>query len=295
VSTVFRVTQSTLTRAAHSNLQTSLSRLQTLEEQLSSGRSISKPSDSPSQATAALSFQADIRRSTQLLRNAEDAKGWLGTADTTLLSGLDVLHRARELLQSGVNGAMDAAGRGALADEVDQLREQMLSLANTTYLGRPIFAGTSSSPAAYDASGTYLGDAGTVDRSVTSNVSVTVNTTGPQAFGPPGADVFTVLAAIASDLRSNPGNLGADQAALDSAFGRMNDALAVVGAKYNHVEAMAAKVDASILDSTNGLAEVSSIDLPATIVQLQMQQVAYQAALSATAKAIQPSLVDFLR
>ena len=49
------------------------------------------------------------------------------------------------------------------------------------------------------------------------------------------------------------------------------------------------------LDATNGLAEVESIDLPATIVKLQMQEVAYQSALQATARMIQPSLVDFLR
>lgn len=43
------------------------------------------------------------------------------------------------------------------------------------------------------------------------------------------------------------------------------------------------------------LAQVENIDLPKTIVELQMQQVAYQAALGATAKVIQPTLLDFLR
>ena len=43
------------------------------------------------------------------------------------------------------------------------------------------------------------------------------------------------------------------------------------------------------------LASVEEIDLPRTIMELNMTQTGYQAALSATAKAIQPSLVDFLR
>ena len=190
---------------------------------------------------------------------------------------------------------MDANARGALANEIDQLREQALSLANTTYLGRPIFAGVANVTQPFDAAGNYLGGAGTVDRTVAPNVSVTVNSTGPQVFGPAGADLFTVLSTIATDLRTNPANLGADQTNLDAAFVRMNDSLAGVGSRYNQVEVMAAKVEAAQVDSTNSLAEVESIDLPATIVNLQMQQVAYQAALSATAKVIQPSLVDFLR
>ncbi len=291
----FRITQRTISFSVGANLQSNLTKMQKLQEELSSGKSVSKPSDSPTDAVSALRYRADIRRGNQLKRNSDDAKGWLGQADTALTSGLDLINRVRTLLQQGVNGSMDPNARAALANEVDQLREQALSLANTTYLNRPIFAGAANVTQAYDSSGNYLGDGTAVDRNVAPNVSVTVNMTGTQAFGPAGGDLFSVLSTISSDLRTNPGNLATDQTNLDSAFSRMNNALATVGARYNQVEAMASQVDSSITDSTNGLAEVESIDLPATIVQLQMQQTAYQAALSATAKVIQPSLVDFLR
>jgi flagellar hook-associated protein 3 FlgL len=43
------------------------------------------------------------------------------------------------------------------------------------------------------------------------------------------------------------------------------------------------------------LSEVQSVDLPKTIMELQLQEVAYQSALAATSRTIQPSLMDFLR
>jgi flagellar hook-associated protein 3 FlgL len=65
--------------------------------------------------------------------------------------------------------------------------------------------------------------------------------------------------------------------------------------RFRQVETIRDRVDALALDQQNGLAEVESIDLPATIVEIQLQEVGYQAALSATARVLQPSLVDFLR
>jgi flagellar hook-associated protein 3 FlgL len=75
----------------------------------------------------------------------------------------------------------------------------------------------------------------------------------------------------------------------------MSNAVAAIGARTNQVTSTRDRVESSKVMSTNGLAQVESIDLPATITQLSLQQVAYQAALGATARVIQPSLVDFLR
>jgi flagellar hook-associated protein 3 FlgL len=68
-----------------------------------------------------------------------------------------------------------------------------------------------------------------------------------------------------------------------------------VGARSNRVSQLRQGADDQILTLRSSLSGVENIDLPKTITELQMQQVAYEAALGATAKAIQPSLLDFLR
>ena len=58
---------------------------------------------------------------------------------------------------------------------------------------------------------------------------------------------------------------------------------------------MKSAAEGSLVSLANSLSEVEDIDLPKTIVDLQLQEVAYKAALGATARVVQPSLLDFLR
>jgi flagellar hook-associated protein 3 FlgL len=296
MSSAFRITQRSLSTSTLAGLQANLARLQETQARLSSGRAISRPSDSPTGTMAALRLRSDLDRYTQLDRNAEDGKARLGTADNALTDGLSILREARDAVVQGANGSLSPADRAALANQVDGLRSSLLAVANTTYLQQPVFAGTAGGATAYDPSGAYQGDSGAVTRTIAPGVKVTVNATGPDVFGPAGSDIFKVLADISADLRTNPSNLSStDLDRLDAGYLRMQNALASVGSRYHQIEIMQDRNRANQLDSQNQLSEVEGVDLPATTVDLQLQEVAYQAALGATAKVIQPSLVDFLR
>jgi len=296
MSSAYRITNRSLSTSTLSNLQAALARLQDTQARLSSGRAIQRPSDSPSGTMTSLQLRSDIDRYDQLDRNAEDGKARLGVADNALSDGLSTLRDVRNALLQGANGAMDQNGREALATQVDQLRSSLLAVANTSYLQQPIFAGTAGASAAYDASGTYQGDGGTTTRTIAPGVKVQVNVPGTDVFGPAGNDLFKVLSDISNDLRNNPANLTAtDLGQLDAGYLRMQNAQSAVGARYHQIEIMQDRNKANQLESQNQLSDVEGVDLAATTVNLQLQEVAYQAALGATAKAIQPSLVDFLR
>jgi flagellar hook-associated protein 3 FlgL len=245
---------------------------------------------------AALRLRTDLDRYTQLDRNADDGKARLGTTDNALTDGLAVLREARDAVLLGANGSLSANDREALAAHVEGLRSSLLAVANTKYLQQPIFAGTAGAASAYDASGAYQGNTGAVTRTIAPGVKVTVNATGDAVFGPAGNDIFTVLADIANDLRTNPSNLtSTDLGRLDTGYLRMQNALASVGSRYHQIEIMQDRNQANQLETQNQLSEVEGVDLPAATVELQLQEVAYQAALGATAKVIQPTLMDFLR
>ena len=294
---VSRITQSLIQRNSLEGLQAGLARMQRVQEQLSSGRLVNRPSDSPVATGSAMQFRVEVRRTEQYARNAQDGLAWLGTADDALTTMLGVVGRARELVLRGINATMGPAEREALAAEVDSLRANAVDLANTRYLDRPVFAGNAAVDRAYDTAGAYQGSGlpESVERTVASGLSVRVNLTGPEIFGPPGADLFADLAAVADHLRTDPSQLDADIGVLDNRLLAVQNQLATVGARYHQVEVMRDRADAQLLTLTGSLSEVENIDLPKTIVDLQLQEVAYQAALSATARVIQPSLLDFLR
>lgn len=297
--TINRVTQSMLTDRSLGSLQHSLTRLSQIQEHLSTGRVLNRPSDSPSEAATAMRLRSAVASQQQYGRNAEDGLGWLSTIDSTLQGASAQIRRARDLAIQGANAASGPTAREALAAEIDQLRAGLVSGANTMYLGRPVFGGTTAGSAAYtDTAGVaaYVGDGNPVNRTVADGVSVDVQLAGPAAFGPDGASVFDHLTALSAALRA--GDVAGIRAGIDqvSAAGdRVSSALSDVGSRTVRIELAAERAAGMELDLANRLSEIENADLPKTMVELQMQEVAYQAALAATSRVLQPSLVDFLR
>jgi flagellar hook-associated protein 3 FlgL len=104
------------------------------------------------------------------------------------------------------------------------------------------------------------------------------------------------LAELSAALRSgNQAVISASITALDPDRDQITITEAEVGSRQHRVES-AIKADSDGEPRLrNSLSDIENADLPGTTVDLQMQQVAYQAALAATAKVMQPSLLDFLR
>jgi flagellar hook-associated protein 3 FlgL len=303
MSTAFRITQRTVSNTMMQGLQGNLGKLQKLQEQLSSGRQVSRPSDSPVKTVEAMQFRSGIRRTEQHVRNADDGLAMLGAADAALTDSLKMTGRARELVLQGLNGANNVEGRKALATELRSLRDGLVAVANARYLDRPVFSGNAAVADAFDrATGTYKGDQGRVERTIAPGIQVTVNVTGTEVFGADGdpAQLFEVLDELAKavgdeDPAARQAALDGGLVNLDQAVDKIVNTLGEIGARYNRVETMRSAAEGQLINLSRSLSEVENIDLPRTIVDLQMQEVAYKAALGATARVVQPSLLDFLR
>jgi flagellar hook-associated protein 3 FlgL len=292
-----RVTQNMMMNRSYLSLQTGLTRLARTQEQLSTGRLLNRPSDSPTDTTSAMRMRAAMGDQSQYARNAEDGLGRLGQTDSTLTAMLGDVRRARDVGIQGVNGVNQGSqAREALAVEVEQLRKSLISSANTTYLGRPVFGGLVNGPAAYDASGSFVGVTGDVNRTIAKDVKVPINVNGPDVFGPDGANLFDDLEQLAAALRS--GDIAGVQSrlgALDTAQTRITSAVADVGTRYNQVDRATQAAKNAVFDLTSSLSNIENVDLAKATMDLQLNEVAYQAALASTARLVQPSLSDFLR
>jgi flagellar hook-associated protein 3 FlgL len=292
-----RVTQTMMSQQALTGLQSGLRRVSDVQEQLTTGRIINRPSDDPIGAAAAMKLRASLAAQQQYARNASDGLGWLEQIDGVLSSVTDQVRRGRELALQGANsGALGDQARQALAVEVEQVRAGLVGAANATYQGRPVFAGIAHVDQAYDATGAWQGQAGDVVRQVADGVTVRVDLTGPEAFGLDGDSVFDHLADLATALRAGDG-AGISRAIdlLGTDGDRINSAHADVGTRSGRIDKAKVAAEDAHLTLTSSLSEIENTDLPKATVDLQLQQVAYQAALAATARVIQPSLQDFLR
>lgn len=291
-----RVTPGMVSATSLANLQKAYAASAKAQDRLSSGKAIQVPSDSPTGTAQALLARTEISATTQYQRNADDGADLLGRIDSTMGAMFTAVQQIRSLTVQGLNGgAMTPEGRQAIAVQVSTLRDQLLADANQTYQGRPLFGGTTGEPKAYDADGTFLGTQTPVTRRVGPTTVVRVDISGPEAFGPAGNDLFAVAARIATDVTDNPTSLGADLDALDGVLSTMQRAVADVGARENRVSQAKDAADTRLVSLQGQLSGVEDVDLVQATMDQQTKALAYQAALGATAKIIQTSLLDFLR
>lgn len=297
-----RVTSASLSLSVMDGLQANLARLQRTQEQLSSGRRINRVSDSPVDAATAMRLRGEKAATEQVGRNIDDGLNNLAAADTTFTTMSAQLLRLRQLVVAGLSDSNSGGDRAAMATEIEQIRDGLIAQANTQYLGRPLFGGTQDVPAAYDTvTGQYLGNTAAVQRSISTDGATRMGVTipGPDAFstlfsdgGGPG-----ILDRISAALRDPAGPVGLDTELgnLDVASATMQNARSVVGARYNRLLSIQSVGGVRLDAVTAQLALAENIDLPKTIIDMQIQSTAYQSALGAAAKIIQPSLLDFLR
>jgi flagellar hook-associated protein 3 FlgL len=299
-----RVTTMSSARGTLADIMAAERALGEVRSRISSGKELQRASDGPARALAALDQRQALRRSEQFGRNAADARTWLTIADSALTGAVETVSHVRTLVVQGRNASADPGARAALAAEVRAARENLLQQANTTHLGRPIFAGTAATTAAYDATGAYVGDGGTVQRTIAPSVTVQVNRTGPAVFGaattPPAApidgDVFQLLDAIATALDS--GDLSALGSGLDrlaAAAHRLETAQVELGARSRQVEDVMSRSEVIDLDRRHALSELEDVDIAQALIDARAREFNHQAALSVSGRLLNSSLLDFLR
>ena len=239
-----------------------------------------------------------MRATQQHSRNANDGLGWLGTIQDKLGDASTSVIRVRDLTLQAMNQSNTDQSREAIAVEIDNIKATLIGEANSKFMGRPVFGGTTPGGEAYDTTGKYVGNDGQTTRTVGPNAKVRIETTGPEAFGAENSpsQLFTVLTELSQNMRDNDmDKLGTGLQNLDKAHDLLKATLSDVGARYNRVTQMKQSAEDHLLSVSSQLSDIEDVDLPKAIMDLQIQQTSYQAALAATAKVIQPSLIDFLR
>ena len=293
---ITRTTNQMAVLDAQRHLTVSKARVSEAQERASTLDRISKPSDDPTGTAEALRVKADQAANVQWSRNAGDANAWLSTADSALSAADDVLKRVRDLTVQGANtGAQSQASLDAIATEIDGLRSDLLTRANATYAGRSVFAGTSDAGVAFRADASFTGTPGSaVTRQVGSETSVRVDADGAAAFGTGDDSVFSLLDRITTDLRAGV-DVGPRLTEVDARLTSLRGVQSDIGARQSQI----LRAEDTLLDTKTTLeaqrAGIMDLDLGEAVLDLQMQNTSYQAALAVTAKVLQPTLMDFLR
>lgn len=297
-----RITTQMTASMTLNDLQQSLNRLDTTQQQLSSGKKINQPSDDPYGTSQALSLNGQLSSLSDYTNNITDGTAWTQQATTSLGDIDSMVQRVRELVVQASNGTYTQSDLNASASEVNQLIDAIKQEANASYNGQYIFSGTSTGTPPYQtgSTDTYQGGTGSVNRLIGPNTTLSVSTSissllgNGQASGDGG--LLDTLRTIASDMQSgNTGAIGgADLKNLDSNFGTLTQMEANVGAITNRLTLASTRIQQLQNSDTAALSNVQDADMATVAINFSTEQAAYSAALKAGANIVQSSLLDFL-
>jgi flagellar hook-associated protein 3 FlgL len=291
-----RVTPQMVSQRFIKNMHKSNEAIANLQGQISSGRKFEKISDNPSVTLQGLDHRSSLMQMEQYQNNVKDGIDWLTATDDALGSATDVLQRVRELMVQASNDTVGEAVRKNMAKEIGTLKEQLGSIANTTFGERYLFSGLDSTAAPYENGSLSSTDQSSMLWNIGKGQNVKINVSADSAFGmeADGTSLFTTLNSIIQSLAN-----GENPNSFLSAFDKQMDSLltqrAVVGANHNMLELSANKLDQANFLTQKIWSENEGTDVAKAYMELTAHETTLKASLNSGSKIMTITLADFLR
>lgn len=287
-----RVSTSMLHNSAMNNLRATLSTLARLQNQSASGKKISTLSDNPVDAAQIMQLNSHLRDIDQYRRNAADATTKMNTEDAVLNTVQELMATAKKLATGITTDDPNDPARATALEQVQAIRDQIISLGNTRVGEQYIFGGAETNSIAFDPSGTYIGDDVVRRAEIDSGMTVQTNHTGRQLFTS-SLDALTSL--TASLTSGTSAEVQATTSQLSSATNDLLTSQAEIGIRLNEIQTTNTQQAQRSTDLGDRLQSLQAADPTETAVSLIATQNALQQAYASMSRVLQTRLVDFLR
>ena len=289
------------------NLAYGAERLQEAQNQTSSGKRISKPSDDVTGTTHAMHIRSSLSAIGQYERNAGIAKSQLSITSTTLDTVVTSLSDVKKLAVQAGNAALSDESRIGITSQLDSIMNTLVGAANTQYDGKYILSGSQTNKRPIIPNGgatpySYQGDGLNFLLQVAPGSNLSCNVTGDMVFNMGGAsnpaapDVFSVIKALRDDIAAGDvAQISQHINDVDAVFSNVNAIRSQVGGRMNRLEV----TNASLADSKTTLSELLSqtedVDLAQAVLDLRTRENVYQAAIGTASRVLNLSLVDYMK
>jgi flagellar hook-associated protein 3 FlgL len=237
-----------------------------------------------------------LREVEQYKRNLSELYLWMDNSEAGMEQANNAIQRIRELVVQGKNGTYSDEDKKAIAREIEQLKDDLVTVANTKVAGRYIFNGTDvgtqpvtpgNPPIVAHNTDDYLVE-------ISRGIKLKGNVNPANVFS---QDLFNTVNEIQKNFDGDPLAVDLDTLLgnLDSVFDKFSAERSELGARYNRLEMVQARINLQEVVSNRILSDNEDADLERVITDLTVQESVHRAALGVGARIIQPSLLDFLR
>lgn len=285
-------------------LNRSLERQSEIEEKLSDGKDLHRPSDDPVRVMRSLRFNTNVSINEQFTQNVKDASSWMENTDNAMNDINSIMTRAKELTIKAISTGTDSSFK-AIGEEIDGLINHLVNLGNSKIGDRYLFAGQMDKTEPFVRDGDtfkYLGDDQKISMIIQPGATTpsrdSVNLTGKEVFGS-SLELLRHLTEIKNELKTgNPNmswlsNTGLGYIENDSE--RVLQQHTEIGSRMSMYNLAGNMLEANNVVITTDLANNEDLDIPKAVIESKTSEAVYRAALAVGAKIMPPSLVDFLR
>jgi len=291
-----RITYNMTANTVLRNLTNNLTRIEKLQEQLSSGKKVSRPSDDPLATIKIMEYKTTLSASGQYARNIDFLKTELEVADKSLQDISSTLNRIKTLAVRGASESLPQSSRDAIAEEVDQLIDHLIQVGNTDVSGRYIFGGYRTTISPLERQGdviNYRGDNNVRMVEISKDVTIETTPTGKTLFVDTG--MFEHLVSLKNALLGgNTSQINEEIGNLDKIMDKVNAENSSLGARLSRIGFNSNLISDKDVRYTDLLSKQEDIEIEDVVLKLYSQQNIYQASLIAAARVLQPSLIDHL-
>lgn len=286
---------STTYRSLQSNLSATSTALNQLYVKSSTGVEVAKASDNPSAVGSIVSCRSDLVKGERYVENCKHVQDNLSTSEIYIDSVEELMTRAKEIAVAGANDSLSDSDRATLADEVSQLQEELLDLANTQVDGKYLFAGYNNQTLPF--SGSPVVYNGTDDHQmieINPGSTVAKNITGEELFMSP-VNLFTTLENLNAALTSgDSATISAQLTPLEEAADQVRTQLSSLGNISARMDDMVSMHENALLQVESTLSRHQDADLTEVLSEIAKMELSLEATMQVTARVSSLSLMDYL-
>ncbi|MCA9792963.1 MAG: hypothetical protein KC910_14245 [Candidatus Eremiobacteraeota bacterium] len=290
-------------RAILNNLESARSRLTGLQEQISSGQRLTRPSEDPSAYARKSRVQAAITRLETDQGMVEESAGSLRYVDQTLGDLTAKVRSLRTIVQRASNGSTGPQLGESMAQEVDSILQSAVNLSNSEINGTYMLSGFKSRtpPFQVQKSGetitsvTYAGDLGSPPLNLPDGKTLNIALNGQSVSSGSGEDFFQTAIEL-RDALTQPGfDAGPYLDKLEKIESNLLTRRAEAASAGQYLESLSANTGEKLINLNMELQDLSGVDLPSAITQMLSAETTVQATMQVASRVSQLSLVNYLR
>ncbi len=317
-----RVTNTSVVRNHMYDTQQNLTRMNKLNEQISSGKVINRVSDDPHKAVRIMNLNNEIKYTEKYNYNIDETVGWMNTTDGSLDKFGGLLGDIKDGILKVGNGTYSKEEMKALNAEMNEKIKEIASTLNTTYGGKYMFGGTNVDEPPVkmieNADGTITleinpnSNTGDLKADISDGINIDYNVSVGELFN--GTDdagnavnfldeinkISELMNKIANGTEAESNQvkeelLGDTKKNLDGLFNHALDERTSLGVRVSTAEKVRELNEENILNMKGVLSLDQDVDQVEKFIELKSAEMVYQASIQVGAKLIQPTIMDYLR